>query len=68
MKKNKNKKIKYYLNIIKKIENVRKSNNINWMDLLRLSFKHSPEDAKKILNKIYTDDKKISKLLKKLNS
>ena len=63
----KNKKIKYYMNIIKKIENVRKKNNINWMDLLRLSFKSSPEGAKKILNKIYTDDKKISKHLKKLN-
>jgi len=64
----KDKKIKYYMNIIKKIENVRKTNNINWMDLLRLSFKLSPKEAKKILNKIYTDDKKISNLLKKLNS
>lgn len=68
MKKKKNKKTKYYMNIIKKIENVRKSNNINWMDLLRLSFKHSPSDAKKILTKIYMDDRKISSLLKKLNS
>jgi hypothetical protein len=64
----KNKKIKYYMNIIKKMENVRKANNINWMDLLRLSFKTSPEEAKKILSKIYADDKKISNLLKKLNS
>ena len=67
MKKNK-KKIKYYLKIIKQIENVRKSNNINWMNILRLSFKYSPNEAKKILNKIYLDDKKISSLIRKLNS
>ena len=38
----------YYLSRINKIENTRKKNNKNWMDLLRLSFKHNPKDAKKI--------------------
>ena len=34
---------KNYLLIIKKIENIRKKNNKNWMNLLRLAFKKSPK-------------------------
>ena len=58
----------FYLKIIRKIENKRKKNNINWMDILRLAFKSSPTEAKKIMVKIYHDDTKISKLIKKLSS
>ena len=58
----------FYLKIIRKIENKRKKNNINWMDILRLAFKSSPTEAKKIMVKIYQDDTKISKLIKKLSS
>ena len=58
----------FYLKIIRKIENKRKKNNINWMDILRLAFKSSPTEAKKIIVKIYQDDTKISKLIKKLSS
>jgi len=58
----------FYLKIIRKIENKRKKNNINWMDILRLAFKSSPSEAKKIMIKIYQDDTKISKLIKKLSS
>ena len=58
----------FYLKIIKKIENTRKKNNINWMDILRLAFKSSPNEAKRIMVKIYQDDAKISKLIKKLSS
>ena len=64
MTKSKNKK---YLNIINNIENIRKRNNTNWMDLLRLSFKYSPKQTAKIMSKIYIDDNKISKLVKKLS-
>jgi len=60
-------KSKNYLLIIKKIENIRKNNNVNWMNLLRLAFKYSPEHAAKIMSKIYIDDNKISKLVKKLS-
>ena len=63
MKKNTNK----YLKIIDQIEKIRSKNNINWMDLLRLSFKHAPEDAKKLVKKINTSDDKISSLFKKLS-
>ena len=66
--KKKKRNLKYYMSIIKKIENTRKSNNINWMNLLRLAFKYSPNEAKKILSEIYLRDKKISTLVKKLNS
>jgi len=56
-----------YLKIISKIEKIRSKNNVNWMDLLRLAFKLDPKNASKIMKKINYDDKKISKLLSKLN-
>ena len=59
-------KTKKYLRIIKKIENIRKKNNVNWMNLLRLAFKHSPKQAARIMSKIYIDDNNIGKLVKKL--
>ena len=59
-------KSKNYLKIIDKIENIRKKNNKNWMNLLRLAFKNSPLEAAKIMSLIYKDDQKISKLVKKL--
>ena len=58
---------KNYMQTIRKIENIRKKNNVNWMNLLRLAFKYSPEGAAKIMSKIYIDDNKISKLVKKLS-
>ena len=51
---------KNYQTIIKKIENLRKKNNINWMDILRLAMKHDPKETKKILKNINKYDKKIS--------
>jgi len=56
-----------YLKIINKIENIRKKNNINWMNILRLAFKKSPTEAAKIMSLIYKDDASISKLVKKLS-
>ena len=56
-----------YLSIINKIENIRKKNNINWMNILRLAFKKSPTEAAKIMSLIYKDDASISKLVKKLS-
>jgi hypothetical protein len=56
----------FYLSKINKIEKTRKRNNKNWMDLLRLSFKHNPDQAKKILRGIFTEDKKVNKLVKDL--
>ena len=59
---------KYYLSVIKSIENIRKKNNVNWMNLLRLAFKESPKEAALIMSKIYNDDAKISALVKKLTN
>tara|TARA_B100000886_G_scaffold337584_1_gene298582 strand:+ start:1890 stop:2087 length:198 start_codon:yes stop_codon:yes gene_type:complete len=61
-----NKNYKYYNQIIKKIENTRKKNNKNWMDLLRLGFKHNPNQAKIILKGIFKEDKRVSNLVNKL--
>ncbi len=57
---------KYYLSVINKIENVRKKNNKNWMDILRIAFSHSPKQTAKTMSKIYKEDNNISKLAKKL--
>tara|TARA_X000000950_G_C13908690_1_gene658070 strand:- start:2473 stop:2664 length:192 start_codon:yes stop_codon:yes gene_type:complete len=54
------------LKIIDRIQFIRGKNNINWMNLLRLAYKKSPKEATKIMSKIYKDDIKISKLVKKL--
>ena len=45
---------------INKIQLLRKKNNLNWMNILRLAMKHAPEETKKILKKINTFDKKVS--------
>ena len=58
---------KNYSSIINKIQNLRSKNNVNWMNILRLAFKLDPKNASKIMKKINYDDKKISKLLNKLN-
>ena len=57
---------KHYSNIITKIENVRKKNNKNWMDLLKLGFRYNPRESKKILKEIFKEDKKVNSLVKKL--
>ena len=55
-----------YLKIINEVENVRKKNNKNWMDILRVAFSSDPKKTAKIFSRIYRDDKSISKLAKKL--
>ena len=56
-----------YSRIIDQIEKIRSKNNVNWMDILRLSFKLDPKASLKIMKKINYDDKKISNLLNKLS-
>jgi len=58
----KNKKLK----IIDQIENTRKKNNKNWMDILRIAFEKAPEETALIMSNIYKEDSEISKLVKKL--
>ena len=56
----------YYLDLIDKIERIRGRNNKNWMDILRLAFKHAPGEAGAIMAEIYNMDGEISALAKKL--
>tara|TARA_B100000780_G_C20959329_1_gene382870 strand:+ start:571 stop:765 length:195 start_codon:yes stop_codon:yes gene_type:complete len=51
---------KEYSKIINKIQLLRKKNNVNWMDILRLAMKHAPIETKKILKNVNNYDKKIS--------
>ena len=58
---------KYYLKIIDEIEKVRTKNNINWMDVLRIAFRSSPNEARKLMIRINQADDKVSALFKKFN-
>jgi hypothetical protein len=55
-----------YIKIINNIEKVRRKNNKNWMDILKLAFSAEPKKTAKIFSKIYREDKLISELAKKL--
>ena len=54
------------MEVIDKIEKTRSSNNVNWMDVLRLAFNHSPEEAKSLVRRINETDTEISHLLGEL--
>jgi len=60
------KKKKNYLKVISQIEYIRKKNNVNWMNILRIAFKNNPRATAKVMSKIYSDDKRIGILVKKL--
>ena len=66
MQKNKNKLFKKSEKIVDQIQKIRSKNNINWMNLLKLALQLNPKETSLILSKIYQDDQKISKLIKKL--
>ena len=54
--------------LIDQIQNIRKKNNVNWMDILRIAFESSPEKTKNVFKNIFIDDKKINNISKKLFS
>ena len=54
------------IKIINEIEKVRKHNNVNWMNLMKIAFKYAPDEAKKCLKQIDKQDRQINKLMKKL--
>ena len=53
--------------IFNDIEKVRSKSNKNWIDILRLAFKHSPNEAKKIFREIVKKDEHLIKLAKDLH-
>tara|TARA_B100000123_G_scaffold215013_1_gene163555 strand:- start:771 stop:974 length:204 start_codon:yes stop_codon:yes gene_type:complete len=67
MKKIDKKKIKKYHLILNKIENTRKKNNNNWMNIVRLAINIAPEKVIKIMKKINKNDNRISSLFKKMS-
>ena len=52
--------------IFKKIENTRKLNNSNWMELLKIAYTSNPKQTTKILKKILQKDQALIKLAKSL--
>ena len=64
---NKNK-IKLFLRTINQIEKTRSKNNVNWMNILRIAIKNSPDETIAVMSKINTQDNKISELFKKLSN
>ena len=62
----KNNKYRKSLKLVNQIQKIRSKNNKNWMDLLRLSLRLDFKNTSKILKSIYTDDKTISNLAKKI--
>ena len=56
------------LKIINNIQKIRSKNNVNWMDILRLAFKHAPEEARVLMGRVNEYDGRISALLKELSN
>ena len=52
--------------IFKKIENTRKINNSNWMELLKIAYTSNPKQTIKILKRILQKDQALIKLAKSL--
>ena len=53
--------------IITQIEKIRRNNNKNWMNLLRIAFKHAPKQNKCCYEKINKCDMQINALVGKLS-
>ena len=54
------------MEIIDKIQDIRSKNNVNWMDILRLAFRDSAEEARALMGKVNEYDGEIASLLKQL--
>lgn len=52
--------------IIDAIQQVRGKNNVNWMDILRIAFKHAPEETREVFKRITDSDDEIGKLSRQL--
>tara|TARA_B100001057_G_C22477240_1_gene805004 strand:- start:57 stop:275 length:219 start_codon:yes stop_codon:yes gene_type:complete len=52
--------------IINQIQKIRKKNNVNWMNILKIAYKHAPKETSQIFKKIVEQDKNINVVSKKL--
>tara|TARA_B100001175_G_C19485040_1_gene629261 strand:+ start:1319 stop:1507 length:189 start_codon:yes stop_codon:yes gene_type:complete len=53
--------------IITQIEKIRRNNNKNWMNLLRIAFKYAPKQTGAVMKKINKCDMQINALVGKLS-
>lgn len=53
--------------LIDQIEQIRAANNTHWMDLVRLAFKHAPDEARAIMKAIAAADGDIRRLTQELS-
>ena len=53
--------------IITQIEKIRRNNNKNWMNLLRIAFKYAPDETGLVMKKINKCDMQINALVGKLS-
>ena len=60
-----NKRNKY---LIDQIQKIRKKNNVNWMDILRIAFESSPNKTRNVFKNIFIADKDVNIISKKLFS
>lgn len=56
------------MDMIDRIEEVRRQNNHQWMELLRLALEAEPEKAREILLQIKRNDGEVQRLLGQLAS
>tara|TARA_Y100000768_G_scaffold357579_1_gene312743 strand:+ start:54 stop:236 length:183 start_codon:yes stop_codon:yes gene_type:complete len=54
------------IKVINHVEKIRRLNNKNWMNLLRIAIKYAPKESKRVIKNINLNDKKISRLLSKI--
>ncbi len=64
---NKDHQNKIFMETIDRIQNTRKKNNVNWMDILRIAFTNSPKATSIIFKRITSCDNEINNLSKKLS-
>ena len=53
--------------IINQIQEIRRRNNIKWMELLKIACKYAPEKTRDIMKAITENDMKVSALSSKLS-
>ena len=46
------KKSNKHIYLINNVQKIRARNNVNWMNILKLAFKHAPKEAGKLMKKI----------------
>ena len=55
------------MKLIDDMENIRKKNNTNWMDIVRLAMRLDPVETKKLIAQIVEHDRKIANVLEELS-